>query len=135
VPVVLVSKEDERLGGAANVARNAASVGAQISILGVVGDVAIKSLAKSAIDDVTTGVGKVVSDRSKTYIDWYKQGVMTYDDVLAKISEDLSDIMVKSSDELSSLKNAINEYPQSVVPEKLETFTEYMVRSLKERGG
>ena len=37
VPVVL-SKEDERLGGAANVARNAASVGAQISILGVVGD-------------------------------------------------------------------------------------------------
>uniref|UniRef100_UPI0040476B6A D-glycero-beta-D-manno-heptose-7-phosphate kinase n=1 Tax=Polynucleobacter sp. TaxID=2029855 RepID=UPI0040476B6A len=38
VPVVLVSREDERLGGAANVARNAASVGAQISILGVVGD-------------------------------------------------------------------------------------------------
>ena len=34
VPVVLVSREDERLGGAANVARNAASVGAQISILG-----------------------------------------------------------------------------------------------------
>ncbi|MEY4481556.1 MAG: hypothetical protein RIQ84_718 [Pseudomonadota bacterium] len=38
VPVVLVSKNDERLGGAANVARNAASIGAQISILGVVGD-------------------------------------------------------------------------------------------------
>jgi len=38
VPVVLVSKNDERLGGAANVARNAASMGAQISILGVVGD-------------------------------------------------------------------------------------------------
>jgi rfaE bifunctional protein kinase chain/domain len=38
VPVVHVSKVDERLGGAANVARNAASMGAQISILGVVGD-------------------------------------------------------------------------------------------------
>ncbi|SNC61048.1 D-glycero-beta-D-manno-heptose-7-phosphate kinase [Polynucleobacter victoriensis] len=38
VPVVLVSKDDERLGGAANVARNAASIGAKISILGVVGD-------------------------------------------------------------------------------------------------
>ena len=37
VPVVLVSKDDERLGGAANVARNAASIGAKISILGVVG--------------------------------------------------------------------------------------------------
>lgn len=38
VPVVLVGKNDERLGGAANVARNAASLGAQIAILGVVGD-------------------------------------------------------------------------------------------------
>ena len=38
MPVVLVSKDDERLGGAANVARNAASIGAKISILGVVGD-------------------------------------------------------------------------------------------------
>lgn len=38
VPVVLVGKNDERLGGAANVARNAASIGAKISILGVVGD-------------------------------------------------------------------------------------------------
>lgn len=38
VPVVHVIKVDERLGGAANVARNAASMGAQISILGVVGD-------------------------------------------------------------------------------------------------
>ncbi len=38
VPVVLVSKNDERLGGAANVARNAASIGAQIPILGVEGD-------------------------------------------------------------------------------------------------
>lgn len=38
VPVVHVSKMDERLGGAANVARNAASIGAQIAILGVVGD-------------------------------------------------------------------------------------------------
>lgn len=38
VPVVHVSKVDERLGGAANVARNAASMGAKISILGVVGD-------------------------------------------------------------------------------------------------
>jgi rfaE bifunctional protein kinase chain/domain len=36
--VVLVGKHDERLGGAANVARNASSIGAQVSILGVVGD-------------------------------------------------------------------------------------------------
>ena len=37
VPVVLVTREEHRLGGAANVARNVASLGAQASMLGVVG--------------------------------------------------------------------------------------------------
>ena len=38
VPVVQVSKIDERLGGAANVARNVAALGAKTTILGVIGD-------------------------------------------------------------------------------------------------
>ena len=38
VPVVLVGKKDERLGGAANVAINASSLGAQICLMGVVGN-------------------------------------------------------------------------------------------------
>lgn len=37
VPVVRVEKREERLGGAANVARNAAALGAQVGLLGVVG--------------------------------------------------------------------------------------------------
>lgn len=37
VPIVRVERRDERLGGAANVARNAATLGAQIGLLGVVG--------------------------------------------------------------------------------------------------
>lgn len=37
VPVVRVNRREERLGGAANVARNAAALGAQIGLLGVVG--------------------------------------------------------------------------------------------------
>ena len=37
--------------------------------------------------------------------------------------------------EMIALKNAINDRPQSVVPEKLEEFAEYLVRSLKEKGG
>jgi hypothetical protein len=36
--------------------------------------------------------------------------------------------------EMVALKKAINEYPQAVVPEKLEEFAEYLVRSLKELG-
>ncbi|HEY5799539.1 MAG TPA: PfkB family carbohydrate kinase, partial [Burkholderiaceae bacterium] len=38
VPVVRVERREDRLGGAANVARNAAALGAQIGLLGVVGD-------------------------------------------------------------------------------------------------
>jgi rfaE bifunctional protein kinase chain/domain len=38
VPVVQVSREEERIGAAANVAYNVATLGAQASFLGVVGD-------------------------------------------------------------------------------------------------
>ena len=38
-------------------------------------------------------------------------------------------------DEMIALKNAINDMPQSVVPEKMEEFAEYLVRSLREKGG
>jgi hypothetical protein len=38
-------------------------------------------------------------------------------------------------EEMVALKNAINERPAAVIPEKMEEFTEYLVRSLKERGG
>jgi len=37
VPIVKIEKEEERAGGAANVARNAAALGAQVSLLSVVG--------------------------------------------------------------------------------------------------
>ena len=37
VPVVKVSRSEERLGGAANVARNAAALGARVTLLSVVG--------------------------------------------------------------------------------------------------
>src|SRR6476620_12655327 len=37
VPVVRVERREERLGGAANVARNAVALGAQTALLGVVG--------------------------------------------------------------------------------------------------
>src|SRR3546814_13563334 len=37
VPVVLVARREDRLGGAANVARNIVALGAQASLLGIVG--------------------------------------------------------------------------------------------------
>lgn len=38
VPVVHVARREDRLGGAANVARNIRALGAQVSLLGIVGD-------------------------------------------------------------------------------------------------
>ena len=38
VPVVKVGRSEERLGGAANVARNAAALGARVELLSVIGD-------------------------------------------------------------------------------------------------
>lgn len=37
--------------------------------------------------------------------------------------------------EMMVLKNAISDLPQSVSADKMEEFAEYLVRSLKERGG
>ncbi len=51
VPIVRIEKRDERLGGAANVARNAAALGAQVGLLGVVGkDEPGDSLERMLID-------------------------------------------------------------------------------------
>lgn len=49
-----------------------------------------------------------------------------------KQSGNLTDV---EFDEMVALKNAINDNPATVVPEKLEAFTEYFVRSLREKGG
>ena len=38
-------------------------------------------------------------------------------------------------DEMIALKNAIDYDISQVAPEKMEEFSEYLVRSLKERGG
>lgn len=37
--------------------------------------------------------------------------------------------------EMNALRKVIAQRPQALVPEKMEEFTEYLVRSLKELGG
>jgi rfaE bifunctional protein kinase chain/domain len=63
VPVVRVSRSEDRLGGAANVARNAAALGARVTLVGIVGDddsgVAVARLCAEAgvHADLVTDVG------------------------------------------------------------------------------
>jgi len=53
VPVVRVERREERLGGAANVARNAATLGAQTGLLGVIG----QDEAGAAVEALLTDLG------------------------------------------------------------------------------
>lgn len=50
VPVVLVGKAEERLGGAANVALNASSLGSQVSLMGFVGQDEAGQTVKKLLD-------------------------------------------------------------------------------------
>jgi len=50
----------------------------------------------------------------------------------ARKQQDLTDA---EWNEMSALKNAINHDITQVVPQKMEEFTEYLVRSLREKGG
>ena len=50
----------------------------------------------------------------------------------AKNTDKLTD---SEFNEMVALKNAINHDITQVVPKKMETFTEYLVRSLREKGG
>jgi rfaE bifunctional protein kinase chain/domain len=53
VPIVRVEKREERLGGAANVARNAAALGAQVGLLGVVG----QDEAGNSVEQMLAAIG------------------------------------------------------------------------------
>jgi len=52
VPVVRVERREERLGGAANVARNAATLGAQTGLLGVIGQDEAGTVVESLLTDL-----------------------------------------------------------------------------------
>jgi D-beta-D-heptose 7-phosphate kinase/D-beta-D-heptose 1-phosphate adenosyltransferase len=65
-PVIAVSREDLIIGGAGNVARNIASLGARCLFVGVVGDDPAGKTLKSALDSSQSGIAsRLVVDRSR----------------------------------------------------------------------
>lgn len=53
VPIVRVEKREERLGGAANVARNVAALGVPVGILGVIGDDEAGNIVENLLEKST----------------------------------------------------------------------------------
>ena len=89
-------------------------------ILDEVGDVAMKSIAKEAVDDVTTGVGKLVNDRMSAYIDAYKKGIVSYDEIINKVSDVLINLIAKTSEELENLKYWIRDKAKVRIKNQLD---------------
>jgi len=58
----------------------------------------------------------------------------TSEQTMTLSSEKQTNLTDEEWDEMNALRKVITERPQSLVPEKMEKFTEYMVRSLKELG-
>lgn len=46
-----------------------------------------------------------------------------------------NDLTTEEWKEMVALRNAIHDLPQSVSPDKMEQFTAYLVRSIRENGG
>ena len=69
VPVVAVERESESPGGAGNVARNIAALGATVGLIGVVGeDTAGNALAARLVAEVAAGVQLVVEPGRRTTV-------------------------------------------------------------------
>ncbi len=84
VPVVWAEKESFMPGGAANVANNARSLGAEVSIVGVVGDDERAAILKGELEHKGIETDGVISDKSrptilKTRVIAHKQQVVRID--------------------------------------------------------
>lgn len=88
VPIVLLERREQRIGGAGNVALNCKSLGAQVSVLSVTGDdtngKSLRSLfGKEAIDTQYLMAGKERSTTNKIRIICRNQQMMRLDDEVA----------------------------------------------------
>jgi D-beta-D-heptose 7-phosphate kinase/D-beta-D-heptose 1-phosphate adenosyltransferase len=95
VPVLQLRRSEWSLGGAANVARNAACMGARVSAIGVVGtdhtsDLLIEELRRAGINQegVTIEPGRPTTRKSRLMSNEHNQQVFRFDDEATKeISE------------------------------------------------
>ena len=102
VPVVEVDSESTRLGGAANVANNIASLGGVPIMVGVVGDDDAGEILKSIVQDQGFPTSGIILDESrpttlKTRVIAHNQHVVRIDhEVKTEISEDVQQKILKS---------------------------------------
>ena len=123
VPVVEVSSYSNRLGGAANVGNNIASLGGQPLLVGVVGEDDAGSLLRSLVRDAGFADQGILTDPSrptttKTRIIAHNQHVVRFDhehkgDIGANIEDQVLGVLGKELPSLSAI--IIEDYNKGVV--------------------
>jgi rfaE bifunctional protein kinase chain/domain len=127
VPVVEVESESTRLGGAANVANNIASLGAEALLIGVVGNDANGTEFRNILTSQKTSTDGIITDPSrpttiKTRVIAHHQHVVRIDseekrDVDAAIQKKILSVLEKNIDAIDGI--IIEDYNKGVVVKDL----------------
>jgi rfaE bifunctional protein kinase chain/domain len=127
VPVVEVESESTRLGGAANVANNIASLGAEALLIGVVGNDANGTEFRNILTSQKTSTDGIITDPSrpttiKTRVIAHHQHVVRIDseekrDVDAAIQKKILAVLEKNIDAIDGI--IIEDYNKGVVVKDL----------------
>ena len=97
VVVVNVTSEDKRLGGAGNVARNLASLGAKVSMCGIIGDDETGKTLINLLEEIGADAEGVMVDRNRSSI--IKSRVIAHSQQVVRIDHEtlkpLSDVFAQ----------------------------------------
>jgi D-beta-D-heptose 7-phosphate kinase/D-beta-D-heptose 1-phosphate adenosyltransferase len=109
VPIVGVTNETLRLGGAANVAHNILSLGGQVEVCGVLGDDQMGRWIKSDLKGKNVGIRGIVTttDRPTTV----KTRVIAHDQQVVRVDKEVTTPLDRADEEviLGSVESFLNE--------------------------
>ncbi len=138
VPVVNVNRETRMLGGAANVIRNMASLGARPVLCGVVGSDSAGEEILSALHRMRLRTDGVIRERErptsiKTRVVAHQQQVVRFDretlkEIEADSADQLLDFIKQNMEEMDAV--VISDYGKGVISDPMMTGLNRLVRSV-----
>ena len=95
VPVVLINRNEERLGGAANVARNVAALGADCSLMGIVGDDEAGMIVESLLNEAD-----IVPLACEGLMEYVEQGISDKEGLKAYLENTLGPYLTDNTESI-----------------------------------
>lgn len=115
VPVVLLSKAEERAGGAANVAANLSGLGLNTQIIGCIGDDSTGRILKQLITDAGIDTENIFTSKQRPTVS--KTRVMSGNQQIVRIDDESSSAFTttETTQLLASVTDALNKTPAMVI--------------------